>query len=197
MYLIGNGFDCHKIVESKKGDPINYLAFGGIKIYDNNKRFKAHSDGDIVIHAIVDSLISPIFNVDIGQLFPDNDINNKNLSSISILKNVINLLNGSLLKEKDFFKLFKKDILSNFSNKFNIDFNNISKSTISINNIDITVICDIIKINKIKDKVIKKLGEVIPDTTMSIKGKTTEGAFDPKYCYVWVNSLIEVNDLNK
>jgi 2-C-methyl-D-erythritol 2,4-cyclodiphosphate synthase len=62
----GIGYDIHRL---EKGTGL-YL--GGIKISDQ-LRFVAHSDGDLLIHALIDSLLGAIGEKDIGELFPDTD----------------------------------------------------------------------------------------------------------------------------
>lgn len=188
MILIGNGFDCHEIIISDNSDLINYIALGGVKIYCN-KRFKAHSDGDVIIHAFIDSIISPLFNVDIGQIFPDKKKKYKNIESIKLLKIVKDLI-------------FYEYLINGKKENGNIDINEIKildikkrfekTRKIRIINVDITVVCEQIKISNYKDKIINNLNSIFKETIFSIKGKRTEGGFKKNYCYVWVSSLIEL-----
>ena len=76
-YRIGIGIDTHKL---EKG---NKLILGGIEI-PHYKGTVAHSDGDVLIHAIIDALLGASNLGDIGKLFPDNDIKYKDISSIII-----------------------------------------------------------------------------------------------------------------
>ena len=82
QYRIGQGFDIHKL---DFGLP---LIIGGIK-FDYEKGFVAHSDGDVLIHAIIDSLLGALALGDIGALFPDTDEKYKNADSKELLKIVI------------------------------------------------------------------------------------------------------------
>ena len=82
QYRIGQGFDIHKL---DFGLP---LIIGGIK-FDYEKGFVAHSDGDVLIHAIIDSLLGALALGDIGALFPDTDEKYKNANSKELLKIVI------------------------------------------------------------------------------------------------------------
>ena len=76
---IGQGIDTHQLVKGYK------LIIGGIEIaYD--KGSKGHSDGDVLLHAIVDSLLGAISKGDIGQHFPSNDQKWKNANSTIFLK---------------------------------------------------------------------------------------------------------------
>jgi 2-C-methyl-D-erythritol 2,4-cyclodiphosphate synthase len=63
---IGNGYDIHRLVKKKK------LILGNI-IIPFDKGFLAHSDGDVLIHSIIDSLLGASNLGDIGTHFPDND----------------------------------------------------------------------------------------------------------------------------
>ena len=78
---IGFGFDSHQI---EKGDS---MTLGGVKIFCGYQII-AHSDGDIVTHAICDALLGAAHLGDLGSFVPDDD-STKNLSSLVILKNVI------------------------------------------------------------------------------------------------------------
>jgi 2-C-methyl-D-erythritol 4-phosphate cytidylyltransferase/2-C-methyl-D-erythritol 2,4-cyclodiphosphate synthase len=80
--LSGNGFDVHAF--DNKGD----MWLGGVKI-DSNFGFKAHSDGDVAIHALIDALLGAAGMGDIGMLFPDNDDKYKGIDSKELLKEVV------------------------------------------------------------------------------------------------------------
>ena len=82
QYRIGQGFDIHKM---DYGLP---LIIGGVK-FDYEKGFVAHSDGDVLIHAIIDSLLGALALGDIGALFPDTDEKYKDADSKELLKTVI------------------------------------------------------------------------------------------------------------
>ncbi len=82
---IGIGYDVHKLVENRK------LIIGGIEIpYD--KGLDGHSDADVLIHAIMDSILGAMAKRDIGYLFPDNDENYKNIDSKILLGKVVELM---------------------------------------------------------------------------------------------------------
>ena len=79
---IGHGYDVHRFID---GDG---LVIGGVKIpYD--KAFLAHSDGDVLIHAICDALLGAAGLPDIGNLFPDTSDEFKNIDSKILLKRVL------------------------------------------------------------------------------------------------------------
>ena len=71
---VGLGYDIHKIL---KIDKLNYINLGGIKI-------NSHSDGDVILHAITDSILGALSQRDIGTYFPNNKIN-KNRNSKEFL----------------------------------------------------------------------------------------------------------------
>lgn len=78
---IGHGYDVHRFTD---GDS---LVIGGVNIpYD--KAFLAHSDGDVLIHAICDALLGAAGLPDIGNLFPDTSAEFENIDSKILLKRV-------------------------------------------------------------------------------------------------------------
>ena len=79
---IGHGYDADKLV---KGD---YVILGGIKI-DSEFSIEAHSDGDIIIHALIDSILGAAAYGDLGTFFPSEDDQFKNISSRELLKEVV------------------------------------------------------------------------------------------------------------
>lgn len=91
--VIGNGWDTHRLGEGRK------LILGGIDV-PHTKGLIAHSDGDVLVHAIMDSLLSAMHERDIGVLFPDTDDKYKDISSILLLKEVIKLVKSHNLKIK-------------------------------------------------------------------------------------------------
>jgi len=82
---IGNGYDVHALKEGES------LWLGGIKI-EHEKGTIAHSDGDVLIHAICDALLGSLSLGDIGYHFPDNDDNYKNIDSKILLKKCYDLI---------------------------------------------------------------------------------------------------------
>ena len=86
---IGMGYDVHKLVEDRD------LILVGVKI-PYSLGLLGHSDADVLLHAIMDSLLGAAALGDIGKHFPDSDHRYKGISSIELLKHV-----GSLLKENN------------------------------------------------------------------------------------------------
>lgn len=85
MLRIGNGYDVHKLVEGRK------LVLGGIEI-PHTKGVLGHSDGDVLIHAIMDAMLGALALGDIGQHFPDTDIKYENIDSTLLLARVKELI---------------------------------------------------------------------------------------------------------
>ena len=84
---IGHGFDAHRFGE---GDTVT---IGGIAI-PYSQGLIAHSDGDVLIHAICDAILGAIALGDIGKHFPDNDPAFKNIDSAELLKSVMQSANN-------------------------------------------------------------------------------------------------------
>jgi 2-C-methyl-D-erythritol 2,4-cyclodiphosphate synthase len=82
---IGFGYDVHQLAEGRK------LVIGGVEIA-HEKGPVAHSDGDVLIHAICDALLGAAGLRDIGVHFPDNSDTFKGISSIILLQRTIALL---------------------------------------------------------------------------------------------------------
>ena len=84
---IGHGFDAHRFGE---GDSVT---IGGISI-PHSQGLIAHSDGDVLIHAICDAILGAMALGDIGKHFPDNDPAFKNIDSAELLKSVMQSANN-------------------------------------------------------------------------------------------------------
>ena len=84
------GYDVHKLVENRD------LIIGGVKI-PHNLGLLGHSDADVLLHAICDSLLGAAALGDIGKHFPDTDNKYKNIDSLILLKNV-----GKLIEDEGY-----------------------------------------------------------------------------------------------
>ena len=82
---IGHGYDVHAF---EAGD---HIILGGVQI-KHHSAFKAHSDGDVLIHAVCDALLGALALGDIGQHFPDTDEAYKGANSRELLKHVYGLV---------------------------------------------------------------------------------------------------------
>lgn len=118
MFRIGHGYDLHKMIEGE------YITLGGERIYCN-KAFVAHSDGDVLVHAIMDSLLGAAAMGDIGEHFPDTDIKYKDIDSMILLNDVkilldksgliINNIDATILAEYPKLFSLKKKMASNIA----------------------------------------------------------------------------------
>lgn len=86
MFRIGLGYDVHSLAEGET------LWLGGILI-PHSKGTVAHSDGDVLLHAICDALLGAVNLGDIGTLFPDTSEQFKNIDSKILLKETYRLVN--------------------------------------------------------------------------------------------------------
>ena len=86
---VGNGFDVHAFEEERKEG--SFVTIGGEKIpFERN--LKAHSDGDVAIHALIDAILGAAGLGDIGEHFPDTDDKFKGADSTLLLKEAYNLV---------------------------------------------------------------------------------------------------------
>jgi 2-C-methyl-D-erythritol 2,4-cyclodiphosphate synthase len=82
---IGFGYDVHQLVEDRE------LIIGGIQI-PFEKGLLGHSDADVLVHAIMDSILGALALGDIGKHFPDTDNQYKDISSIELLSRVYRIM---------------------------------------------------------------------------------------------------------
>lgn len=85
---IGIGYDVHALADNRK------LIIGGVHI-PYEKGLNGHSDADVLIHAIMDSLLGAMGEGDIGRLFPDGDDKYKDLDSRVLLREVFKLMKNN------------------------------------------------------------------------------------------------------
>ena len=82
---VGVGYDIHRLVRGRK------LILGGVEI-PHGRGSLGHSDGDCLVHALIDALLGALGQGDIGQLFPDTDPGWKDIRSTELLEDVVDLL---------------------------------------------------------------------------------------------------------
>ncbi len=82
---VGHGYDVHKFADGRK------LILGGVEV-PYEKGLMGHSDADVLVHAIMDSLLGACALGDIGTHFPDTDMKYKGADSIELLKEVMKIL---------------------------------------------------------------------------------------------------------
>ena len=85
---IGHGYDVHRFGE---GDSI---VLGGVSI-PFDRGLEAHSDGDVLVHAVCDALLGAIAAGDIGRHFPDTDAANADIDSRVLLRRVLELVKAA------------------------------------------------------------------------------------------------------
>lgn len=86
MIRIGHGYDVHRLAQNRK------LIIGGVEI-PHDKGLDGHSDADVLVHAIMDSMLGALALGDIGKHFPDNDPEYKGADSIKLLEKVNGIIN--------------------------------------------------------------------------------------------------------
>ena len=124
LTYFGIGFDIHRLIKGKK------LYLGGIKI-PYHSGLKGHSDGDVIIHSTIDSILGAMRKKDIGTFFPDNNNKFRNIRSPKMLKPIIKLLNSNnyhinnldinLICEKPKISKYRDKILNSLSNLLDLD----------------------------------------------------------------------------
>lgn len=90
MFRIGEGYDVHKLVDGRP------LILGGVNI-PHETGLLGHSDADVLVHAIMDSMLGALSLGDIGKLFPDNDNEYLGADSLKLATKVV-----ALVREKGF-----------------------------------------------------------------------------------------------
>jgi len=88
-FRVGHGFDLHRL------EPGLPLIIGGIDI-PHDRGCEAHSDGDVLLHCVVDAILGALGLPDIGQIFPDNDPKWRGAKSSVFIKEAIALEKSEL-----------------------------------------------------------------------------------------------------
>lgn len=89
---VGFGVDTHAFYSENEGAPfVNFITLAGVRI-PSTKILKAHSDGDVLVHALMDALLSAAGLRDIGYYFPDTDPKYKGAFSMELLEEVLRLV---------------------------------------------------------------------------------------------------------
>ena len=93
MIRIGQGIDVHAFYDRplEAGETHQYVTLAGVKI-EHTHSLLAHSDGDVVLHALADALLGALALGDIGQHFPDTADENAGLDSRVLLRHVYDLV---------------------------------------------------------------------------------------------------------
>ena len=109
---VGHGYDVHKLAPQRK------LILGGIEI-PHTLGLIAHSDGDVLIHAVMDSILGAMGMGDIGKHFPDTDMKYKDADSMKLFDEVISIMkkDGYLISNMDVTVIAQKPKLSPYIEK--------------------------------------------------------------------------------
>lgn len=129
MYRIGYSKDIHRLVEGRK------LILGGVVI-PFEKGELAHSDGDVLFHAIAESIYGALAEGDLGKHFPDTSNDTLNMDSSIIVKHAVNLakdkgyhilnLDCTVVLEKPKLAKFIEEIKKNIAGLLNVDCSRVS-----------------------------------------------------------------------
>ena len=154
---IGNGFDLHRI---KKG---KILRLAGLDI-KSDYQLIGHSDGDVILHSLIDAILGTIQKGDIGEYFPSSDNKYKGIQSRILINKIID------------------------KNKYNMH---------NIINLDMTIICQHIKLSRYKNKIRKSVSEILncDIRKINIKAKTSDNIGiigKSKAIACWVTLLIAI-----
>tara|TARA_E500000331_G_C17259881_1_gene714763 strand:+ start:93 stop:575 length:483 start_codon:yes stop_codon:yes gene_type:complete len=87
---IGQGFDAHRFGDEQGGFEIR---LGGVDV-PSDRQVEAHSDGDVLLHALCDALLGSLALGDIGRHFPDTDDAYRDIDSVTLLGSVVALVEG-------------------------------------------------------------------------------------------------------
>lgn len=91
MFRIGNGYDVHRLTENRK------LIIGGVNI-PYEKGLLGHSDADVLAHAIADAVLGAAALGDIGLHYPDNNNKFKDMNSLVMLGEIVDMVNSKGFK---------------------------------------------------------------------------------------------------
>ena len=120
---VGNGVDVHPLVIGRK------LILGGIDI-EHNSGCEGHSDGDVLVHSIMDSLLGAMNKGDIGEFFPSSDDRYKDADSLALLDEIVLLMNkhcwkvinidATIILQSPKLKPYIKKMKENFPSDWNL-----------------------------------------------------------------------------
>jgi len=89
---IGHGYDVHRFADQQTPD--GHLTLGGVQV-PHDRALLAHSDGDVVVHALCDAILGALGAGDIGQHFPDSDPQFADIDSCLLLAKVLTLASST------------------------------------------------------------------------------------------------------
>lgn len=128
-FRIGHGYDVHKLTENRK------LILGGVDI-PYEKGLLGHSDADVLVHSVMDSLLGALALGDIGKYFPDTDLKYSGADSMELLKHVNLLINekgyslgnidATIIAQKPKLSPYIEDMRKNIANALDCELSKIS-----------------------------------------------------------------------
>ncbi len=158
---VGIGYDVHKLVKERD------LIIGGVNI-PHEKGLLGHSDADVLLHAIMDSLLGALALGDIGKHFPDNDETYKGANSLKLLEHVgilikekgytVNNIDATIIAQKPKIAPYIKAMRNNIGKVLNIEIDRINVKATTEENLGFTgreegissqAICSLVFIDKI------------------------------------------------
>ena len=130
MIRIGHGYDVHRLTAGRK------LILGGVEIENGGIGLLGHSDADVLLHAIADSLLGACALGDIGKHFPDTDEAFKDADSLELLKKVgeiianggykINNVDATVIAQAPKLSPFIAEMRNNIANALEISIDRVS-----------------------------------------------------------------------
>lgn len=130
MIRIGHGYDVHRLTAGRK------LILGGVEIENGGIGLLGHSDADVLLHVIADSLLGACALGDIGKHFPDTDEAFKDADSIELLKKVgeiianggykINNVDATVIAQAPKLSPFIEEMRNNIANALEISIDRVS-----------------------------------------------------------------------
>ena len=130
MIRIGHGYDVHRLAAGRK------LILGGVEIENGGIGLLGHSDADVLLHAISDSLLGACALGDIGKHFPDTDEAFKDADSLELLKKVgeiianggykINNVDATVIAQAPKLSPFIDEMRNNIANALEISIDRVS-----------------------------------------------------------------------
>ena len=157
---VGLGYDVHKLVEGRK------LIIGGVDI-PYEKGLLGHSDADVLIHAVMDSILGALALGDIGKHFPDTDERFKGADSIKLLEHVytlitemgykINNIDCTIIAQSPKMAPHIQKMKENFAKALNTDIDNINVKATTEEGLGFTgtkegisaqSVCTVVKVDK-------------------------------------------------
>ena len=137
---IGHGYDVHRLTKDRK------LILGGVEI-PNETGLLGHSDADVLTHAVMDAVLGALSLGDIGKHFKDTDPQWKDISSIYLLKKVLEMLHDKgykvknisavIMAQKPKLSTFTDEISTNLAKVIHIDKNRVGITCTTLEGIGI------------------------------------------------------------